>query len=115
MQRTESDLLELARIMGGSYTSILRYIVIPSALPAFGGGLRVAAAVAPIGAIVGEWVGASKGLGFYMLHANARMQVDSMFAALFLLAVVSVGLYYLIDLLLLKIIYWEKPRELYHE
>jgi ABC-type nitrate/sulfonate/bicarbonate transport system permease component len=43
------------------------------------------------------------------------MQVDSMFAALFLLAVVSVRLYYLIDLLLLKIIYWEKPRELYHE
>ncbi|TKB06946.1 ABC transporter permease [Desulforhopalus sp. IMCC35007] len=115
MQRTETDLLELARIMGGGHASILRFIVIPNALPAFGGGLRVAAAVAPIGAIIGEWVGASKGLGFYMLHANARMQVDRMFAALILLAVVSVGLYYLVDFLLLKIIYWEKPRELYHE
>lgn len=115
MQRTEDDLLELARIMGAGYRSVLRYIVIPNAMPAFAGGLRVAAAVAPIGAIVGEWVGSSKGLGFYMLHANARMQVDKMFAALFLLAVASVVLYFIVDLLLLKIIYWKKPRELYHE
>lgn len=115
MQRTEGDLLELGRIMGASYFSILRFIVIPNAMPAFAGGLRVAAAVAPIGAIVGEWVGSSEGLGFYMLHANARMQVDRMFAALFLLAVASVCLYYFVDFLLLRIIYWEKPRELYHE
>mgnify|MGYP001812495800 CR=1 FL=1 len=115
MQRTEEDLLELARIMGAGYRSILRFIVIPNAMPAFAGGLRVAAAVAPIGAIVGEWVGSSEGLGFYMLHANARMQVDRMFAALFLLALASVVLYFVVDYLLLKIIYWEKPRELYHE
>lgn len=115
MQRTEGDMLELGRIMGANYSSILRFIVIPNAMPAFAGGLRVAAAVAPIGAIVGEWVGSSKGLGFYMLHANARMQVDKMFAALFLLAVASVCLYYFVDFLLLRIIYWEKPRELYHE
>lgn len=115
MQRTENELLELARVMGAGYVSTLRSIVIPQALPAFAGGLRVAAAVAPIGAIVGEWVGSSKGLGFYMLHANARMQVDKMFAALFLLALVSVCLYFLVDFLLQKLIYWEKPGELYHE
>jgi len=73
MQRTEPDLLELARIMGAGPLAVLRTIVIPSALPAFASGLRVATAVAPIGAIVGEWVGSSAGLGFYMLHANARM------------------------------------------
>lgn len=115
MQRTEEELLEMARIMGAGYRSILRYIVIPHAMPAFAGGLRVAAAVAPIGAIVGEWVGSSKGLGFYMLHANARMQVDKMFAALFLLALASVVLYFVVDYLLVKLIYWEKPRELYNE
>ena len=115
MQRTEKDMLELARVMGAGYVSILRCIVIPHAMPAFAGGLRVAAAVAPIGAIVGEWVGSSKGLGFYMLHANARMQVDRMFAALFLLALASVCLYYFVDYLLSKIIYWEKPEGLYHE
>ncbi len=107
MQRTDPDLLELARIMGARPLAVLRTIVIPSALPAFGGGVRVAAAVAPIGAVVGEWVGSSAGLGFYMLHANARMQIDVMFAALTILAASSLLLYFLVDHLLDRLIYWQ--------
>lgn len=107
MQRTEPQLLELARIMNGRPISIMRYIIIPSALPAFASGLRVATAVAPIGAVVGEWVGSSAGLGFYMLQANARMQIDIMFAALSVLSVVSLLLYFLIDFAMDKLIYWE--------
>ena len=107
MQRTDRDLLDLARIMGASPTGVLRHIVIPSALPAFAAGLRVAAAVAPIGAVIGEWVGSSEGLGFYMLHANARMQVDLMFAALTLLAAASLTLYFCIDRLLDRLVYWQ--------
>lgn len=114
MQRVDSELLELGRIMGSNTFSLLRYIIIPSALLPFANGLRVATAVAPIGAVVGEWVGASGGLGYYMLHANARMQIDRMFAAMFMLALISVGLYFFVDFLLSKIIYWEKPRELHH-
>jgi putative hydroxymethylpyrimidine transport system permease protein len=115
MRRTDPELLELARVMGGVPIPVLRFIVIPSAMPSFAGGVRVATAVAPIGAIVGEWVGSSDGLGYYMLHANARMQIDQMFAALFLLALVSVGLYFTIDFSLTHLIYWEKPRELHHD
>jgi putative hydroxymethylpyrimidine transport system permease protein len=107
MQRTEPDLLELARIMGAGPLAVLRTIIIPSALPAFASGLRVATAVAPIGAVVGEWVGSSAGLGFYMLHANARMQIDVMFAALTVLAVTSLTLYFLVDRLLVRLIYWQ--------
>ena len=107
MQRTEPHLLELARIMDGRPLLIMRYIVVPSALPAFASGLRVATAVAPIGAVVGEWVGSSAGLGFYMLHANARMQIDVMFAALTVLSVVSLLLYFLIDFAMEKLIFWE--------
>ncbi|MBU4524858.1 MAG: ABC transporter permease [Desulfomicrobium sp.] len=110
MQRTEPDLLELARIMGAGPLAVLRTIVIPSALPAFASGLRVATAVAPIGAIVGEWVGSSAGLGFYMLHANARMQIDVMFAALTVLAVTSLTLYFIVDRLLDRLVYWQ-PRQ----
>lgn len=110
MQRTEPDLLELARIMGAGPLAVLRTIVIPSALPAFASGLRVATAVAPIGAIVGEWVGSSAGLGFYMLHANARMQIDVMFAALTVLAATSLTLYFIVDRLLDRLVYWQ-PRQ----
>jgi putative hydroxymethylpyrimidine transport system permease protein len=85
----------------------MRYIIVPSAMPAFASGFRVAAAVAPIGAVVGEWVGSSAGLGFFMLHANARMQIDVMFAALTVLSVVSLLLYFLIDFAMEKLIFWE--------
>jgi putative hydroxymethylpyrimidine transport system permease protein len=107
MQRTEPDLLELARIMGARPLAVLRTIIIPSALPAFAAGLRVATAVAPIGAVVGEWVGSSAGLGFYMLHANARMQIDLMFAALTVLAGTSVTLYFIVDRLLDRLVFWQ--------
>lgn len=110
MQRTEPQLLELARIMDGRPMSIMRYIIVPSALPAFASGLRVATAVAPIGAVVGEWVGSSAGLGFYMLHANARMQIDVMFAALTVLSAVSLLLYFFIDFVLGKLIFWENKQ-----
>ncbi|WP_028581260.1 ABC transporter permease [Desulfogranum japonicum] len=110
MQRTNPDLLELARVMEAKQLAVFRFIIIPAAMPAFASGVRVAAAVAPIGAIVGEWVGSSSGLGFYMLHANARMQVDVMFAALTLLAAVSLTLYFSIDFLLSKILYWESKQ-----
>jgi putative hydroxymethylpyrimidine transport system permease protein len=97
LRRTDPNLLDIARLAGATPLQRLRYVRLPSALPAFGSGLRVAAAVAPIGAVVGEWVGASRGLGYLMLHANARMQVDVMFAALFVLAAMAVALYAAVD------------------
>ncbi|MDE2239299.1 MAG: ABC transporter permease subunit, partial [Rhodospirillales bacterium] len=75
-------------------------------LPAFGAGLRIAAAVAPIGAILGEWAGASEGLGYVMLNANARMQTDLMFAALVLLAAMTILLWVAVDVLLKKLLHW---------
>jgi len=114
MQRIDPDLLELARIMGGTRGAIMRWIVIPSALPSFAAGVRVAAAVAPIGAIVGEWVGSSSGLGFYMLYTNGRMQIDLMFAALAVLSAASLILYFSIDFFLDKLVFWETTKEIPH-
>ncbi|MDP7100249.1 MAG: ABC transporter permease [Rhodospirillales bacterium] len=106
LRRTEPGHLDLAETMNASRWSTLRHIRIPAALPSFASGLRVATAVAPIGAIVGEWVGSSEGLGFLMLHANGRMQIDVMFAALFVLAIIAVALYYTVDAGLKRLLYW---------
>lgn len=76
---------------------LYRHIKIPFALPALASGIRIAAAVAPIGAVVGEWVGSSSGLGFLMLHANARVQTDLLFASLLVLTFMAVSLYYIVD------------------
>ena len=79
---------------------------LPAALPALASGLRIAISIAPIGAIVGEWVGSSEGLGYLMLQANARMQIDLMFAALFLLLLMALCLYFIVDKLLRKALPW---------
>jgi putative hydroxymethylpyrimidine transport system permease protein len=97
LRRTEPGWIELARTMDARPAAILAQIRVPAALPALTSGLRVAAAVAPIGAVVGEWVGSSAGLGYLMLHANARMQVDLMFAALLVLAAMALGLWLAVD------------------
>ena len=86
LRRTDPGYLDLARTMGAARMTVLWRIRVPSALPALASGLRVGVAVAPIGAIVGEWVGATAGLGHLMLHAKARVETPRMFAALILLA-----------------------------
>ena len=114
LRRTDPGWLDLARSMGASRWAILVRIRLPAALPALASGLRVAAAVAPIGAVIGEWVGASAGLGYLMLHANARVQIDLMFAALVTLAAIGVALYFATDAVLRRLVPWQ-PETLFSE
>ncbi|OYV36734.1 MAG: ABC transporter permease [Rhodospirillales bacterium 20-64-7] len=106
LRRTEPGWLDLAHTMGASRIAILRHIRLPAALPAFASGLRVATAIAPIGAILGEYAGASSGLGYVMINANARMQTDTMFAALFILCAAAIALYLAVDGTLRRLLFW---------
>lgn len=107
LRRAEPGWLDLAATMGASRRAVLLQIRLPAALPAFASGLRVAAAVAPIGAVVGEWVGSSSGLGYYMLLMNGRVQTAAMFAALFVLALIAVAIWFTIDAALRRAIRWQ--------
>jgi putative hydroxymethylpyrimidine transport system permease protein len=111
LARTERGWLDLAHVMGAKPYAVLWRVRLPAALPALASGLRMAAAVAPIGAVIGEWVGAAAGLGFVMLQANAQMQTDLMFAALFVLAVFAVGFYRLVDRLAALLVPWQPPTQ----
>jgi len=106
LRRTDPGLLDLADLYRVAPLQRLLQFRLPAALPGLVSGVRVAAAVAPIGAIVGEWVGSSAGLGFVMLHANARIQTDVMFAALFILAAMAVALRLLIEFLTRDLVSW---------
>lgn len=108
LRRTNTGWLDLAKTLHVKRWRVFWHIRIPAALPHLASGLRVATVVAPIGAVVGEWVGASQGLGFLMLNANARMQIDLMFAALFAIIIFSLILYFAIDTFLRFTIWWEK-------
>lgn len=97
LRRLDPGLADLSRLYKISRLRELWVFRLPSALPSLASGLRIAAVFAPIGAIVGEWVGAKGGLAFIMLQSNARMQTDVMFAALILLAVMVLSLRYAVD------------------
>lgn len=114
LRRTEPGWLDLAATMGASRAAVLWRIRVPAALPGLASGLRVAAAVAPIGAVVGEWVGASAGLGYVMLQANGRSQTDMMFAALAILAAMAMALWFATDRLLRALLPWQ-PDQLSEE
>ena len=107
LRNTPTGYLDLAHTMGASKWQLLLSVRLPAALPALASGIRVAVVVAPIGAVVGEWVGSSEGLGYLMLQTNARMMIDEMFAALFILAALSVSLYFVADVLIKKLIPWQ--------
>lgn len=106
LRRTDPGHLDLARTMGAARGTVLRRIRMPAALPSLASGVRVGVAVAPIGAVVGEWVGATAGLGHLMLHAKARVETPRMFAALIVLAVIGVILYLAADRLLRRAVPW---------
>ncbi len=93
LTRIDQGYRDLARSMGAGKWQMMRHIQIPNALPSLGSGLKLAAVYAPIGAVIGEWVGASKGLGYLMLLANGRAKIDLMFAALIVLACLTVLLH----------------------
>ena len=93
LKRTPSIWLDYAALQGLSNWQRLWRIQAPAAWPQLANGIRIATAFAPMGAIIGEWVGASKGLGYLMLIANARLQIDLVFASLVVLVAFSLGLY----------------------
>ena len=81
---------DLAQVMGAGRRAVLWHLALPGALPQLASGLRLAAVYAPLGAVIGEWMGGAQGLGALMLHANGRMKTDLMFAAL--LVVITLAL-----------------------
>jgi NitT/TauT family transport system permease protein len=97
LKSTDHNLRDLFSIYGASRLQRLLFLQLPSALPYFLGGLRIAGGLALIGAIVAEYVvgtgGAGSGLAFRILEASYRLNIPRMFAALALIAVVGVAIF----------------------
>lgn len=92
------ELVEFFQALGTAESRIFRMVRVPAALPFLFSGLRVGVTLALVGATVGEWVGASRGLGYLMIQANARLRLDRVFAAILVLTLLGVGLYWAVGL-----------------
>ncbi|WGF87702.1 ABC transporter permease [Marinivivus vitaminiproducens] len=94
----EPDMRDLARSMKASWLQTFAYVSLPHALPAIFSGLKVAVTLAVVGAVVGEFVGANSGIGFVLQRSIGNFELPTMFAALILLALIGVVLFWIVDL-----------------
>ncbi len=99
LRAADPDTVNLLVILGATPAQILLKIRIPAALPFVFSGTRIAVATSVIGAVIGEWVGATQGLGFLMIHANAQLHIDLVFAAIVYLSLMAMGLFAAVSLI----------------
>ncbi|MGA7325685.1 MAG: ABC transporter permease [Rhodomicrobium sp.] len=95
----DPDLIDLARAMEGSRAQIFRLVSLPHAMPAIFAGLKVSITLAVVGAVVGEFVGSNSGIGYVMQRSIGTFDLPVMFAALVILAMIGVVLFWVVDLL----------------
>jgi len=93
LRSTPRELIQLARSLKASPLQILFKVQFPAALPFVLTGAKVAITLAVIGAVIGEFMGASKGLGFLLLSATSQLNTPLAFAALFALSFLGLAVY----------------------
>ena len=110
LKSVDPDTVNLLRTLGASRLQILLKAQLPTALPYLFSGARVAVAVSVIGAVIGEWVGSSEGLGYLMIRSKPQFLTERVFAAITLLSAMGVGLFLLVGLVERLAIPWSHVR-----
>jgi NitT/TauT family transport system permease protein len=110
LKQTPAELVELAHSLCASEWQTFRRFRFPSALPEIFIGLKVAISLAVIGAVIGEFVGASEGLGWVIVNSGANVNTSLAFAAMAILAFVSIVLFYAIALVERLVVPWARHR-----
>ena len=109
LRDVDPDARRVLRSLHASRWQRLRFLEAPSALPSGFTGLKIAAAVAVIGAVLAEWAGSTSGLGHLVVTANAQLESARAFAATALLVAEAVALYALFSALERRVVSWS-PR-----
>lgn len=111
IRSVDRDLVDLMRSLEATRWQIFRHLEVPAALPVVLGGLKVGVTLSVIGAVVGEFVGADRGLGFLVNLARGLFDTPLMFVALFTLMAIALALYFSVSLLESWLLRWRSPEE----
>jgi ABC-type nitrate/sulfonate/bicarbonate transport system permease component len=103
---TDPELVKLFRTFGAGPWTIFRQVRFPGALPSLFSGIRIAITYSVTGAVWGEYVGAEYGLGIFMQRAQHSYQVALVFAAIIVIAALSIGLFLLTSIIERLVIPW---------
>lgn len=99
MEAADSDMVKLLQGMGASPWQIFKTVRFPGAMPSFFAGLKISATYSVMGAVIGEWLGASKGLGIFMTRSMHSFSTVRVFAAIVVISVLSLLFFSLIEVL----------------
>ncbi|MGA6965189.1 MAG: ABC transporter permease [Xanthobacteraceae bacterium] len=105
----QPELLDLGHSLQASRWQTFWKFRIPTALPELFSGMKVAVTLAIIGAIIGEFVGGNRGLGYLIIVANQELDTPLAFAAIFLLSAAGIALYAIVEMLERMLIPWHAP------
>lgn len=111
LQSTPAELVELTRSLCASRRQIFTKVRFPAAMPQVFVGLKVAISLAVIGAVIGEFVGSSEGLGWVIVNTNSNLNTPLAFGAMALLAVMSIGLFYLLVAIERVLVPWARHQD----
>jgi ABC-type nitrate/sulfonate/bicarbonate transport system permease component len=111
LRATDPDLIRLMRSFGATKRRIFYMVEVPGALPFLFGGVRLAVTYSVIGAVVGEWVGSSEGLGFLMIQDKSQFEIARLFAEIAVLSAMGVALFLLVALVQRLAAPWTLKRE----
>jgi len=106
LRSVDPELVSLMRTMGASRWQIFSKAQLPTSLPFLFSGTKVSIAVSVIGAVIGEWVGASAGLGYYMVRSASQFQTAAVFGAIVVLSALGIALFALVALLERRALPW---------
>jgi ABC-type nitrate/sulfonate/bicarbonate transport system permease component len=108
----DHDAMSLLRTMGASRLQLLLHARLPSAIPQFFTGLKIAVTYSYVSAIVAEFVGAQQGLGVYMTTSKNAFRTDLVFGAVFVTAALTLLLFGVVVLLERLAMPWRRPVEI---
>jgi NitT/TauT family transport system permease protein len=99
LRSIDPAMIQLARSMGAPPRRIFLKLRLPHALPMIFGGLKVASALAVVGALTGEFVGSDRGLGYLLVQASGNLNTALLFATLVILSAMAMAFFYVVEML----------------
>ena len=108
LRAPNEESVELFRSLGATRWQLLLKLRLPASLPTLFAGLKVAVTLSVVGATIGEWVGAHRGLGYLMLQSNALLRVDLVFAAILMLSVLGLLLFGALRIIERRALRWRR-------
>lgn len=111
LRQAPNEIIHYVKMAGASKSQIFWKVQLPYSLPSIFSGIKITATYAVMGAVISEWLGASSGIGLYMIEASNSYRTDRVFVAIFIIMSLSMLYFYIIQFIENKLVGWKTRGE----